>query len=360
MGAAGFRIVAIKPGHAEIALARRDDLLQFFGHFHGGIISALADHAAGIAVTSALPKGKIGVTVEIKVNFLSPADGIELIARAKTLKMSGSIGVATVAFAPLQGPLQEEAADESETFQVRGSESLEAKHLIDARFRRGSEMAAVIAYRRDSQITSEDRERILDDARAICRSAELPSLTLVGTPYGLGCGTDDPLDLSPGPSLLISRDATVSLSSALMTDDSTPDRGVGGRARSAGSSRRPKATRPGCGPTSPARPASRPTAARRSRASTRRCCSSPARCWSCCCSRSTARRWSRWSRSSWSRVAYVVACGLTYMLVARRHHRGERADDGDPDRADVRRGHGLLPADRGPLPRRAAPDRGCG
>ena len=95
MGAAGFRIVAITPGNAEIALARRDDLLQFFGHFHGGIITALADHAAGIAVTSALPKGKIGVTVEIKVNFLAPADGHELIARANTLKMSG-IGVATV------------------------------------------------------------------------------------------------------------------------------------------------------------------------------------------------------------------------------------------------------------------------
>lgn len=96
MGAAGFHIVAITPGNAEVALARREDLLQFFGHFHGGVISALADHAAGIAVTSALPKGKIGVTVEIKVNFLSPADGVELVARAKTLKMSGSIGVATV------------------------------------------------------------------------------------------------------------------------------------------------------------------------------------------------------------------------------------------------------------------------
>jgi len=44
---------------------------------------------------NAMPKGKIGVTVEIKVNFLSLADGIEL-ARAKTLKMSGSIGIATV------------------------------------------------------------------------------------------------------------------------------------------------------------------------------------------------------------------------------------------------------------------------
>jgi uncharacterized protein (TIGR00369 family) len=94
--AAGFRIVAVEPGRAEVALARRDDLVQFFGHFHGGVITALADHAAGIAVTSGLPAGRIGVTVEIKVNFLSPADGSELVARARTLKMSGSLGVATV------------------------------------------------------------------------------------------------------------------------------------------------------------------------------------------------------------------------------------------------------------------------
>ena len=94
--AAGFRIIAVEPGRAEVAVARRDDLTQFFGHFHGGIITALADQAAGAAVSMGLPAGRIGVTVEIKVNFLSPADGQELVARAKTLKMSGSIGVATV------------------------------------------------------------------------------------------------------------------------------------------------------------------------------------------------------------------------------------------------------------------------
>ena len=95
-GAAGFRVTAVEPGSAEVALSRREDLLQFMGHFHGGVITALADQAAGIAVTSGLPKGRIGVTVELKVNFLAPADGSELLARAKTLKMSGSIGVATV------------------------------------------------------------------------------------------------------------------------------------------------------------------------------------------------------------------------------------------------------------------------
>ena len=76
--AAGFRIVTVEPGHAEVALARRDDLVQFFGHFHGGVITALADQAAGIAVTSGLPKGRIGVTVEIKVNFLRPRTAANL------------------------------------------------------------------------------------------------------------------------------------------------------------------------------------------------------------------------------------------------------------------------------------------
>ena len=95
-GAAGFRIIKVGPGYAELAVTRRDDLVQFFGHFHGGVIAALADHAAGAAVSSGLPEGRIAVTVELKVNFLWPADRNELVARARTLQMSGSIGVATV------------------------------------------------------------------------------------------------------------------------------------------------------------------------------------------------------------------------------------------------------------------------
>ena len=95
-GAAGFRIVRIEPGQAELALARRDDLVQFFGHFHGGVITALADQAAGIAVTSGLQKGKIGVTVEIKVNFMTLANGEEIIARAEAMQVGSSIAVAKI------------------------------------------------------------------------------------------------------------------------------------------------------------------------------------------------------------------------------------------------------------------------
>ena len=135
----------------------------------------------------------------------------------------GAWVVLTLAMAPLQGPLQSRAADESDTFMVRGSESAEAKKTIDSNFRAGAESAAVIAYFRDGGLSSPDRERMVSDARRICASRTIPTLKLVGTPYGLGCGNTDPLDLSPGgPGLLTSSDASVGLSTALMTDDSTP------------------------------------------------------------------------------------------------------------------------------------------
>jgi putative drug exporter of the RND superfamily len=93
---------------------------------------------------------------------------------------------------------------------------------VDERFRAGSEMAAVIAYFRDGGITTADRTRIQADALELCRAASIPSLTLVGTPYGIACGEQDALDLSPGgPGLFVSGDGSTVLGAALMTDEST-------------------------------------------------------------------------------------------------------------------------------------------
>ncbi len=92
----GMHVVHAEPGRVTLAVPRKPELLQFAGHFHGGVIAALADQAAGAATTTALPEGKIGVTIEIKINYLSPADGDELIARAEVLQAGGSIGVAKI------------------------------------------------------------------------------------------------------------------------------------------------------------------------------------------------------------------------------------------------------------------------
>ena len=141
--------------------------------------------------------------------------------RSRWVVVGAWVAVA-LAMVPLLPELEEEAADESDTFLVRGSESAEVERIVDAQFERGSEMTAVIAYLREGGLTGADRRRIEADALELCSSAQIPSLTLIGTPYALACGETDPRDLSPGPSLLLADDGSVALTSVLMTEESTP------------------------------------------------------------------------------------------------------------------------------------------
>jgi uncharacterized protein (TIGR00369 family) len=92
----GMRLVSAEPGKVTLALARRPELMQFFGNFHGGVITALADQAAGAAITSVLPEGKVAVTIELKINFMVPANGEEIIACAEAMQVGGTIGVAKI------------------------------------------------------------------------------------------------------------------------------------------------------------------------------------------------------------------------------------------------------------------------
>jgi uncharacterized protein (TIGR00369 family) len=96
MRSIGTRVLEAGAGRVRLAVDRRDDLLQFNGFFHGGVISGLADHAAGGAVTTALPKGRIAVTIDLHINFIAPADGPVLIADARAVQVGGTICVATV------------------------------------------------------------------------------------------------------------------------------------------------------------------------------------------------------------------------------------------------------------------------
>jgi uncharacterized protein (TIGR00369 family) len=92
----GARIVSVAAGRVQLAVERRPELLQFNGFFHGGVISGLADHAAGGAVSTALPAGQVGVTVDLHINFLSPADGDSIVATAEAIQVGKTISVAKV------------------------------------------------------------------------------------------------------------------------------------------------------------------------------------------------------------------------------------------------------------------------
>jgi uncharacterized protein (TIGR00369 family) len=94
--AVGTEVLFAERGTVHMRLQRKPELLQFSGFFHGGVISGLADHAAGGAVTTALPAGKIAVTIDLHVNFLSPANGEEIVAKAKAIQVGSTVCTASV------------------------------------------------------------------------------------------------------------------------------------------------------------------------------------------------------------------------------------------------------------------------
>lgn len=68
---------------AQLELAITDGIKQQHGFVHGGVVSYLADNALTYAGGMAL--GPAVVTAEYKINYLRPALGERLIARASVL-----------------------------------------------------------------------------------------------------------------------------------------------------------------------------------------------------------------------------------------------------------------------------------
>lgn len=82
----GAEMGMLAPGHCEIRLPYRDDLTQQNGYFHAGITGAIVDSAGGYAGLTLMPAGADVLTVEFKLNLLTPADGDILVAEGQVLK----------------------------------------------------------------------------------------------------------------------------------------------------------------------------------------------------------------------------------------------------------------------------------
>lgn len=80
------RLIAVKPGFCEIEVPYHLNLTQQHGFFHAGIISTIADNAAGYAGFSLMEENSSILTVEFKLNLVSPGDGDRLIGRSNVIK----------------------------------------------------------------------------------------------------------------------------------------------------------------------------------------------------------------------------------------------------------------------------------
>ena len=82
----GAELTAFSPGQVELAIPVTPQLKQQHGFVHGGVISYAADNALTFAGGSVL--GPAVVTSEYKINYLKPAMGTALIAKATVIYSS--------------------------------------------------------------------------------------------------------------------------------------------------------------------------------------------------------------------------------------------------------------------------------
>ena len=82
----GVELSVVEPGHVEMRLPYREELGQQHGFFHGGVIGALADNVGGYAAFTMLDAKDSILTVEYKMNIVSPGRGEALIAIGTVIK----------------------------------------------------------------------------------------------------------------------------------------------------------------------------------------------------------------------------------------------------------------------------------
>ena len=89
----GAELVSLDPGGAVIRVPFRGELTQQHGYFHAGVTGAIADSACGYAAFTLMAADDSVLTVEYKMNLLAPAEGEELVARARVVRSGKTLKI---------------------------------------------------------------------------------------------------------------------------------------------------------------------------------------------------------------------------------------------------------------------------
>lgn len=87
----GAEVTILAPGHSRVTLTVTDQMTNFHGITHGGVVFALSDLAFAAAGNS---RGQTAVALNVSIYFLNPSKvGDRLVAEAKECHLGGRTGL---------------------------------------------------------------------------------------------------------------------------------------------------------------------------------------------------------------------------------------------------------------------------
>jgi uncharacterized protein (TIGR00369 family) len=89
----GFKLLAIDPeqGTIRVQFEAKPEFLNPLGTVQGGFLAAMLDDTLGPALVGTLGEGQFAPTIELKVNFIRPAQPGVLIGEGRVVARGGSI-----------------------------------------------------------------------------------------------------------------------------------------------------------------------------------------------------------------------------------------------------------------------------
>ena len=106
----GARLVRVVAGEVDIEAPFAQGLTQQHGFMHAGVMTALVDTACGYSALSLAPPDAEVLSVEYKVNFLSPAQGERYVARGRVVRPGKTLTVCSGEVLALGGSTEKQVA----------------------------------------------------------------------------------------------------------------------------------------------------------------------------------------------------------------------------------------------------------
>ena len=92
----GMELLEIKKGWAIVRLPVEDKLTNAIGLVHGGAIFSAADSAVGMALVGMTNRDENISTLEMKINYMKPVKGREIMAEAKIIHRGSQTAIGDV------------------------------------------------------------------------------------------------------------------------------------------------------------------------------------------------------------------------------------------------------------------------
>jgi len=92
----GMELIEIKKGWAQVRLPIEEKLTNAIGLVHGGAIFSVADSAVGMALVGMINRNENISTLEMKINYMKPVNGREIVAEARIIHRGSQSAIGDV------------------------------------------------------------------------------------------------------------------------------------------------------------------------------------------------------------------------------------------------------------------------